>query len=1128
MWSLLIFFVAIGLGVAGLVRGIRGGQRERKQFIQVLIFVVGIFLFLVALTPKFFPNRYDSGHVSGPAVLPTDSGYRMYFTGFTLSVRTGRQGAGSIGIAESDDGTTWKKSPGGPVLRRSLAKFSDGYAIMEPSIAKKGDTYYMYYVGKSYKGTTAIGLATSTDGVSWKKSAENPVLTAERDVPTPAEVEGWSDEQVADFLGSCGYTDEFFKVSKKIWLTDVLSIVQRQPDPSYKELYLAAKTSEKRARLYLRWRGDPGFFPNVRIKALAMAGYVLGEGKVPDGCSIAPGATIKDLAAIKTKLDAWFIKTKLDAWFTSKGVKEPWEWADVSVKDEEEVNQLVAYLGIPEDAFEIPKREYLLAVAKVVAEEMGWAEALPYLKVTNPGVASGGASHIDFYQIYRDLKETLSRSIDGNGFGDLSVVYDQATDEFRMWYIAKGFKGNSLPEELKGSFLAYATSKDGIAWRRASWGDLQDMIALGNVSAVSVIRDGEGYRAALVKDGKVWLASSADGVTGWTIGSEEVLSPGKRAKEFDSKGIVSLALHKADGKYLLWYAGQARDADKPLPTRDELGKKSNKELFKLANKMVNCRMGWNREECRDFLSYAHDFVDEERRSTYEEHRTKLGKEDQRLVKKGAIFAYNDELVGEIAVRYNLETKVEDPADLADLDRDDIIWEIRKVFLQRCLVKYGRSLEYPTPEEIDQFSVEELAALCPRYGVQCILPLPDPDDALPEEEERKRLEKSLRDGLYLYFRFYFERKELLGYPAPDVVAELDFGELIEACRAFNVPCILPIPEDVQELTAEEREALREPLREGLLLFSKLCRGERSFLDSLSVEEIVRIAANYGVTVTLGRVRKTLKRNLDRVKNPILLRKAIELSVRKRLADYLETQPMVTRIGLATSADGVTWARVPGDEAFGSVLDARHRFEKTRNPLQATIEGKVADYLVMLGWMAAFLGTINLFRHHGRIVLRMRENWLYSSTFFFSFFFMLVCSAVFYPASSKFVRVPDPVHFSEAFIADPLIATILGLLGYYITSAAYRAFRIKNIEATVMMLVAVFVMLGNVPALEPLTRNGLLHTVFDQLHFPLWRDWIMSKGNAAVFRALNFGLAIGVVAMSIRIIFGIERGAFFEKL
>ena len=96
MVSLIIFFILLGLAVAGLVRGIRGGQRERKQLIQALIFIVGIFLFLVALTPRFFPNRYDSGHVTGPAVVKTDAGYRMYFTGHALSVNLGRQGTGSI------------------------------------------------------------------------------------------------------------------------------------------------------------------------------------------------------------------------------------------------------------------------------------------------------------------------------------------------------------------------------------------------------------------------------------------------------------------------------------------------------------------------------------------------------------------------------------------------------------------------------------------------------------------------------------------------------------------------------------------------------------------------------------------------------------------------------------------------------------------------------------------------------------------------------------------------------------------------------------------------------------------------------------------------------------------------
>jgi hypothetical protein len=52
------------------------------------------------------------------------------------------------------------------------------------SLIKKGDTYYLYYQGSpSYDNQCesvsqrAIGVATSTDGISWVKSARNPVIT---------------------------------------------------------------------------------------------------------------------------------------------------------------------------------------------------------------------------------------------------------------------------------------------------------------------------------------------------------------------------------------------------------------------------------------------------------------------------------------------------------------------------------------------------------------------------------------------------------------------------------------------------------------------------------------------------------------------------------------------------------------------------------------------------------------------------------------------------------------------------------------------------------------------------------------------------------------------------------------
>jgi hypothetical protein len=1067
MWSLLIFFIVFALGIAAVVRGARGGQRERKQLIQAIIFLVGIFLFLVALTPKFFPNRYDSGHVSGPAVVETADGYRMYFTGHTLSVNLGREGAASIGIADSRDGVTWAKRDGGPVLTRSLARFTDSYGVAEPAIVRKGDTWYMYYIGTSYTGATTIDLATSSDGLAWRKSGANPIVEPQRPLPALDEVEAWSDEQVADFLASRGYEDDFFKVGKRTWLTDVLSISQRPGDPSLKNAYLEAKRAaakagrvekprlvSKRDALRTRWRGDPGFFPNVRIKSLAVAQYVLAPGKVADRFVIDPALSI-------STSDVRAAKATVDALFKAKGVEQP-DWAAVSVMPEDEVDRIVKALGVPDAAFAIPKRQYLLTALNILGDKLGWADALRFLKVT--GDAGANATHLDFYNVYRTLKKKLTHGIDGDGFADLSVVYDEAANEFRMWYVAKGFKGN---------VLAYATSTDGVKWTRASWTESEALRALGAINAVSVIPDAGGYRAAVVRDGTIGLVRSPAGVIGWTVDRADVLSTGERGA-FDSKAIVSVALHKRDGGYFIWYAAESRDADRPLPTLDQLNAMSNKQLFRYAD-IVGCRMSWDRDDCRKFVSYARDFV--EKRSRYLEIGLKPFKRTLRvpawdfeasielalkpltlMVAPGAIYGYDDGLVRQMALRYKIELEVKDPEHLAEIDRDDVIWWIRKTLLSRCLVKYGRSLEYPSLDEIDAYDFDELVEACRRYGVQGIPPLPDPG---------------------------------------------------------------------QQLSDEERRQLAEPLREGLRTFSKLCKGKKAFLDSLSDEDVVRIATQYSVGVILGRTRHTLKRNLGRL-DPNLLRAQIEKDVQKRFDNWLEKQPLVTRIGLARSTDGETWTKVEGPEALGSVLDARGRFEKARNPLQAAVEAKLADYVVLLGWMAVFLGTINLFRHHGRVVLRLRENWFFSAMFFISFFFMLVCSAIFWPRASTFVRVPDPVHFADNFIANPLIATILALLGYYITSAAYRAFRIKNVEATVMMLVAVFVMLGNVPAFEPITRNTLLHTVFDQLHFPLWRDWIMNKGNAAVFRALNFGLAIGVVAMSIRIIFGIERGAFFEKL
>ena len=79
------------------------------------------------------------------------------------------------------------------------------------------------------------------------------------------------------------------------------------------------------------------------------------------------------------------------------------------------------------------------------------------------------------------------------------------------------------------------------------------------------------------------------------------------------------------------------------------------------------------------------------------------------------------------------------------------------------------------------------------------------------------------------------------------------------------------------------------------------------------------------------------------------------------------------------------------------------------------------------------------------------------------------------------------------------------------AAYRAFRARNPEATLLLAAAVIVMLGRVPLGElVLPALGPIS------------EWILSVLNASARRAILIGISVGAIAMSVKIIFGIERG------
>jgi predicted GH43/DUF377 family glycosyl hydrolase/sugar lactone lactonase YvrE len=124
-------------------------------------------------------SQWDSFAIRSPSVLKVASTYVMFYEGEDIATHT-RQ----IGRAVSPDGVTWTKSPSTPVLAPGASGAWDSLEVRYPTVTFDGTTYRMWYWGAN-SSCHLIGLATSSDGITWKRNA------------------------TAVTLGSCGFGQNF-------------------------------------------------------------------------------------------------------------------------------------------------------------------------------------------------------------------------------------------------------------------------------------------------------------------------------------------------------------------------------------------------------------------------------------------------------------------------------------------------------------------------------------------------------------------------------------------------------------------------------------------------------------------------------------------------------------------------------------------------------------------------------------------------------------------------------------------------------------------------------------------------------------------------------------------------------
>ena len=81
--------------------------------------------------------------------------------------------------------------------------------------------------------------------------------------------------------------------------------------------------------------------------------------------------------------------------------------------------------------------------------------------------------------------------------------------------------------------------------------------------------------------------------------------------------------------------------------------------------------------------------------------------------------------------------------------------------------------------------------------------------------------------------------------------------------------------------------------------------------------------------------------------------------------------------------------------------------------------------------------------------------------------------------------------------------------YIVLASFRAFRIKNVESAIMTLCVIFVFLMNAPIGEAMWTG-----------FPIIGSWITDYVQTSGMRVFWLGVAVGMIALWIRILMGLE--------
>ncbi len=201
-----------------------------------------------------------------------------------------------------------------------------------------------------------------------------------------------------------------------------------------------------------------------------------------------------------------------------------------------------------------------------------------------------------------------------------------------------------------------------------------------------------------------------------------------------------------------------------------------------------------------------------------------------------------------------------------------------------------------------------------------------------------------------------------------------------------------------------------------------------------------------------------------------------------------------------------------------------------PYTESWQDSVSIWFDVLASIAFILGGGNLLKIQAKKISERGAGWGYAVITAASFLIMLVIGLLKigvppHPVylhmawSGNYIETGTPFWWLYEYAFKPLQSTIFAMLAFYVASAAFRAFRAKNVEAFLLLGTAFIILLGRT-AVGPFLTDWFPDWMSGLRSGPL-TDYLMQVFNTAGSRAIMIGIALGTASVSLKILLGVDR-------